>query len=33
MVVLNNPSQVDDIRKIVDTSAEVPGKDLPVLLF
>ncbi|WP_250845758.1 hypothetical protein, partial [Escherichia coli] len=32
-VVLNKPSQIDDIRKIVDTTAEVLGKALPVLLF
>ncbi|AXM04820.1 hypothetical protein DKG79_25260 (plasmid) [Escherichia fergusonii] len=25
-VVLNKPSQIDDIRKIVDTTAEVLGK-------
>ena len=32
-MVLNKPSQIDDIRKIVDTTAEVLGKALPVLLF
>ncbi|WP_264865701.1 hypothetical protein [Escherichia coli] len=32
-VVLNKPSQIDDIRKIVDTTAEVLGKALPVLLL
>ncbi|MFP1463870.1 hypothetical protein ACLB1E_34295 [Escherichia coli] len=29
-VVLNKPSQIDDIRKIVDTTAEVLGKALPI---
>ncbi|ENF6478880.1 hypothetical protein ABRX47_001767 [Escherichia coli] len=32
-VLMNKPSQIDDIRKIVDTTAEVLGKALPVLLF
>ncbi|EEH9738553.1 hypothetical protein G7588_003225 [Salmonella enterica subsp. enterica serovar Braenderup] len=32
-VVMNKPSQIDDIRKIVDTTAEVLGKALPILLF
>lgn len=32
-VLMNKSSQIDDIRKIVDTTAEVLGKALPVLLF